>query len=395
MIMPTTAEFTDLNRAGLEARLNQKTPPAAEAFNNAIATLVAMGMTSLAKYAQERARANLVATAIAADLDALGAEADTPRKLATACELTASLPCDDGTVVPLGRIFQGPQGLQYETLAAAIAPSGASGSGASLSLVCRDSGTAGNLALGDALALQSPIAGASADATVAAVAALGTEREEDDDYRVRILDAQRSELALGAPSWHRVQAQAVAGVARAYPFSGPPEGSGLTPRPVMRTVYVESTPAINADGIAPQTLLDSVRAALLIDPDSGLALDLLGLPSDGLYVRAMTRIPIYVRVVGLTIGSGTLAAAQADIEAALAVFLRQFRPFVQGVDPDFDKLNELTTTPLSRVVQDVLDAYGGRAQNVLFSTTPGGALGTYALKDNELAKLGSVTYESA
>jgi hypothetical protein len=163
----------------------------------------------------------------------------------------------------------------------------------------------------------------------------------------------------------------------------------------MRTVYVEAAESYNADGIADSTLLALVKAALLMDPDTGESRQILGLTEDTLYVQSIARTPIYVKVVGLAVTTGTLAAAQTAVTSALTTFLKQFRPFVDGLDPSFDRLDTLTSSLLAHEVQEILDSYGGSCQNILFGTVLGTWLGTYSLKDGEEFKLGSVTFEAA
>ncbi len=393
--IPTTAELVARNLAALEARLNQTTPDADQSFNAALATTEAMAAKGHYKYAEDRVRAASALTAQDGDLDAIGNEYGCYRNVAESFEGTASLAADDGVTLNVNSVFVGPSGLQYRVKASATAPVGASGSGVVLALVCSEEGVAGNLSAGDELSIQTPVAGAGRIATITTVTVLGTEEEDDDEYRVRILDIERAEGGGGNSSDIRTWAQGVAGVKRAYPFSGPPWNSALTPYPGMRTVYVEASESINADGIAPAGLLSSVRAALLSNPDTGISREVLGMTTDTLYVQSIYRTPIYVRVVGLAVSTGSLGAAQTAIETALGVFLRRFSPFVQGLDPDFDRLDVVAATVLSREVQEILDAFGGRAQNVLFGTSVGIFIGEYALNDGEKLSLGGVTWESA
>ena len=191
---------------------------------------------------------------------------------------------------------------------------------------------------------------------------------------------------------YRTWAESIPNVKRAYPFSGPYVGSGLTAIPGMRTVYVEALPAYATDGIPDSTLLASVLAALLADPDTSESRLPLGLTSDYLYVRPIIRTPIYVQVTGLAVTSGTIAAAESAITTTLTTYFLGFSPFVQGLDPDFDRLDTVTQSLLARAVQDVLDAYGGTAQSVLFGLSVGSFLGTYTVANNETLKLGGIVW---
>jgi hypothetical protein len=132
----------------------------------------------------------------------------------------------------------------------------------------------------------------------------------------------------------------------------------------------------------------------MADPDTLVPREILGLTADYLYVRSIVRTPIYVKVVGLSVRSGTMGAAQSAVTAASDKHLRRFAPFVQGLDPDFDRLDDVTATNLGREVQDSLEPYGGSAQNVLLGTSVGTYLGHYALAQNERLKLGGIIFEA-
>jgi hypothetical protein len=218
--------------------------------------------------------------------------------------------------------------------------------------------------------------------------------EDLEDYRRRVLDAERAEGGGGNAADYRSWAQSVPGVLRAYPFSGPP--SGVTPLPGQRVVYVEAAPEISEDGIAPQSLLDLVREAIITDAD-GVSREILGLPvgPDLLYVHSITRTPVYVQIAGLSVTSGSIGEAEDAIETAVSVLLRTFAPFVQGLDADFDKRDEVVASMLAREVQNILDAYGGTVENVLFGLSPGVFVWRYSLLPYEKLKLGGITFTEA
>lgn len=395
MPAPTTQELVDRGIATIEGKLNQKSPPADYAFTPVLATQQAMAHRSMYALLDDRAKANLAISAKGDDLDRIGESYGVTRGQKTAWEGTATYPCDDGTVIGVNVLFRGPQGLQYQVKAQVEAPTGAAGAGATLTLVCLEAGIAGSLADGSELTIVSPIAGGGQTATVTATTVTATERENDDDYRIPVLDEIRSDGGGGNKADMRRWSNQVAGVKRAYPFTGPPWDSGITPLPGMRTVYVEAEASVNADGIAPSGLLASVKTSILADPDTGESREILGLTTDVLYTQSIFRTPIYVKVVGLTAASGSESAAETAVEDAIALFLRQFRPFVQGLDPDFDKMNSLDGVSLGAEVREVLRAYGGSAQNVLFGLSVGSYIGKHDLENGETLKLGGIIFEAA
>jgi hypothetical protein len=159
----------------------------------------------------------------------------------------------------------------------------------------------------------------------------------------------------------------------------------------QRTVYVQCTPSIQADGIAPGGLLTSVTAAIQKNANQ-LANQPLGLTMDSLWVLAISRTAFYVTVVGLSPGSSTSGVLQAAIQAALTTYFTGLAPFVDGLDPVFGRNDIITQISVSGVIQSVLKNYGASCQGVSFGTSAGAYLSSYQLGAGELAKLASVTY---
>lgn len=387
--IPTTQELADQNLANLEAKLNATTPAADRAFNAVLAIMEALAYTSLYKYAADRSLAAYVMTATGEDLDNWGAEFDVPRDLAISAILTLTLTGTDGTVIPAGTHFIAEaNAAEYVSQASVTIASGT----CAPVVAAAAPGTSGNLIVSDTLVLVNQIVGATGVPTVAAVTTLGTDDEPDDAYRIRVLDRQRSQGGGGNLADYRSWSQEVEGVSRCYPYSGPPTSSGLTPSPPMRTLYIECDTTIHADGIAPTTLLDDVRAAVTTDPLTGLARQPLGLTDATLYVEAITRSSIYVLITGLSVPSGQTAACQTAIAAALSTHFLGLVPFVQGLDPAFGRNDTITTLTVSRTVQAVLNAYGASALAVAFGLSAITFTSSYTLGQGERAKAGTVSY---
>jgi hypothetical protein len=393
--VPSTSDLANRNLANIESSLNQVTPPAEKAFNAVFSVTEAMTHRELYGYAADLARENLALTASEEGLTRLGEECGVYRVQPAAWEGKVVFDIPDGQTLYLGTAFIGQNGLVYKTLSSVTAPSGDSGSGVLVSIACAEAGPPGNPSVNSTLAIQTPIAGAGRSARVTETTKLGTPIEDLEVYRQRILGIERSEGGSGNSSNLRSWAQAVPGVRRAYPFSGPPEGAEHDPLPGERTVYVECVPEINADGIAPPELLRLVRAAMLADPDTGVSREILGLTGDTLYVMPIKRTGLFITIIGMKITTGSTGGAKADIEAAIGALLETFASFVQGLDPDFDRRDTVTASIIGREVQNVLDAYGGTAQNVLFGTSPGYFLGEYGLKRGEKVKLAGIVFQEA
>ncbi|MCP4557812.1 MAG: hypothetical protein GY836_20585, partial [Herbaspirillum sp.] len=126
---------------------------------------------------------------------------------------------------------------------------------ATLTLTSQTAGALGNLSVTDTLSIGSPNPGTETTATVTGVVTTGTDAETDDDLRVRLLDKIRAPGGGGNAADYRNWAQETPGVLRAYPTSGDPWDDPSADEPPERTVYIECTTAIEADGIPPTSLL--------------------------------------------------------------------------------------------------------------------------------------------
>jgi uncharacterized phage protein gp47/JayE len=378
---PTTQALKDSNLANLEGELGQNAPIADKAFLRVLAALEALIGTSLAKLAADRVRQSLALTATGEGLDDVGGEYGVIRKAAVAAELTVTLPATTGTIIPTTTPFIGDaNGVRYFPITQVVAAAGV----ATINLQADETGVSGNLQVSDTLTIGTQIAGAETTATVTVVDTVGSDRETDSDYRPRVLDAIRSEGGGGNAFDYRSWAEEVSGVARAYPFAGQPTVPGTPPD---RTVFVEATTDIDADGIAPPALLDDVRDNITTDPLTGLSRQPLGLTDATLWVESITRTTINVTVTNLLVDIAIEAAVKAEIDAALASYFLSLDPFVDGLDFIGDKNDTVTDLTVSQVVQDILSANDASATAVSVSVaTP------YVLDPGEEAKIGTVSY---
>ena len=218
------------------------------------------------------------------------------------------------------------------------------------------------------------------------------EVEDEEIYRARVLDAIRRSGGGGNSADYRAFAQEVEGVQRAYPFSAKPIDALLESSPPDRTVYIQATEAIDPDGIAPQPLLDAVRANITINPVNGQERQTLGITDETLFRESITRVPFFVEVRGLAVAVSDVAAAKQNIEDALTVYFKSLESFVEGLDPDFEKNDFITDVTISGVVDDVLKSFGGSAAGVGFGLGLGSFVSTFNLASGELAKLDTVTF---
>lgn len=379
----TTQEMADQNLARLESALGQTSPVADQAFLRVLAVLEALIGTSLSKYAVERAKQNLAMTATGDNLDLLGAEVSVIRKPSEAAVLTATLPATTGTVVPSTSGFIGAaNGIAYYMSASSTAVAGV----ATLSLTAEEIGTVGNLQVGDVLDIVSPVAGATSQATVTALTNTGADQETDSAYRARVLFAQRAVTGGSNSTDYKTWAESVAGVLRAFPYAGKPHLLGQVSYPGDRTVYVEADPSVDPDGIAPQALLDEVRATV------GAAPHALGLTDSNLWVESVTRSAATVEITGFSAPIGFETTVKDSVETALSVYFAALSPYIEGVDLVQDRNDLITDLSVAKVVQAVLEAVGASATRVRFKLTTTPYLTNYRIEPGELVKLSSVVY---
>ena len=136
-----------------------------------------------------------------------------------------------------------------------------------------------------------------------------------------------------------------------------------------------------------------VRQSITADPETGIARQPLGLTDDTLFVESITRLSFFITVVNLTVDPSLDAQVKSDIEAALTQHFRSLRPFVEGLDPEFDRNDVITDLTISEVVQNVLFTFNASSDGVAFSFSfvlPN--ISRYVLQPGETTKLGDTQY---
>lgn len=386
--IPTLQELYQAHLARLEGQIGQDAPLQEKAFLKVLAKSESALDLGLYKFAADASLQNFALTATGAGLDRIGNDHTTPRHQAQSAILEAELPGVNGTVIPAQTEFTSDSsGLRYKSQESATVAGGV----ADLLLRCVDPGTDGNLDNGEELSISSQIAGAETVATVTDTDTLGVDEESDADYRPRVLFAQRAVTGGGNATDHKIWAEAVTGVRRAFPYSGRPADEGDS-YPGDRTVYVECNTSIDADGIPPVALLDDVRDAINTDPDTGESRMLLGLTDDTLFVEPIVRTSIFVEVRDLDVEVEVEANCKSDISTALGLHLRSLVPYVDGVDVVTERNDSITSLTISEIVQDVVRAYGGVCEGVGFGLVIGVFISLYTFDPGELVKLGGVSY---
>lgn len=347
--------------------------------------------TELYKLNVESTKQNLALTATGTDLDRIGQEYGVIRKPAEATILTITIPGTNGTVIPTTIDYVGvPNTIRYDP----DAPVTVVGGIATSNVTAQTLGVIGNLNETDTLTIGTQVAGIGTIATVTVVENTGAETETDDVYRDRILSDIRTTTGGGNGADNKAWAEEVAGVKKAYPYSGEPNATlpGLdagASDPGDRAVFVEADASIDADGVAPGSLLTEVRTSLTTDPVTGFERQPLGLTDDTLFVETITRTELFVKITGFDAGTGVEATIKANIETALKAYFRAVKMFVMSVDLPSERNDTVTEGTIWAVIQSVLSAGDAFATGVEFDDeiavpTP---IASLTLEPGELFKL--------
>ena len=387
-IPSTKSEATDI-LARFEAKINQSAPLTDKAFLRVMSGVLATLTTGLYKFAANRVKQNLVLTADFDDLLILGDEYGVPYKDAVASNLRFNFNATpaSGATITQGSVITGDSnGVRYT----ADASASESGGVVVVNVTAETAGVIGNLNIGDTGVLEQSVSGIDRLGAVTAVNTTGTDAEEVEIYRQRVLFEIRTVGGGGNAVDYKRWSEEVDGVRRAFPYAGNPEDEESSVPP-ERTVYIEAQVALDPDGIPTSALLDDVRDSITTNPDTGWARQPLGMVDSTLYVEPITRTAFDVNIPGLVVDPLKESDAKAEMDSDLDVYFRSILPYVDGVDVEEERNDTITKVSVSSAVQGVLTKYGATAQGV---TVTVGALEIieYLLSRGEMAKLGTITY---
>jgi hypothetical protein len=390
--VPTTKEQAATNLANFEASVNQTAPLAEKSFLRTLSAQEAMMQTGMYKLGTDAAKQNLALTATEEDLKNLGLEYGVEYKNATATVLAIQAPASPATTVTTDNAFVGDSnGVRYT-----VDANGSEAGGViDLSVTAEVGGTVGNLSAPsgftqETLTIQTPVAGVNNLWTVESVTTEGTDDEDIEVYRSRVLSEIRTVGGGGNAADYKRWAELPESVLRAYPYAGNPI-SVESSVPGERTVYIETPTSLEPDGIPTQAILDDVRDSITTNEDTGLANQPLGLVDSTLYVEAIIRTPFTVLIPNLVIDASKQSAMEAEMLVDLDVHFRSLLMFVDGIDPQIERNDTITASTVNVPVQGVLTKYGATSTQISV-IGPAGTIIEYLLAQGEMAKLGGVSY---
>lgn len=386
--IPTTKELTEQNIANYEAAVGQTVPLNKQALMRQLAAAQATSHTGLYKFGWDRQKENLAISASIDGLTDIGSDHGVIQKPAQSAVFNIRGQAAPSTVIPATNAFIGDaNGERYTPDAEGVEAGGY----IDMTVTADDTGTEGNLNVGENMTLENQVAGAGRSFDIIEIVQLGTNKEETETYRQRVLFEIRTQGGGGNAADYKRWGELVAGVKRCYPYSGRPIGAGIA-KPVERSVFVEVETFLQSDGIPTQTILDAVRESITRDAEDGKTNQPLGLTDGTLYVPAIFRTAFFVEIRGIDVEASKEFAAKQDIETEVDRYFRSLYPFVDSVDPPSAQNNIITSLTVSTTVQSVLSSYGGSAAFIGVGIAPSTFFSTYTLNQGQTAKNGGITY---
>lgn len=216
----TFADLVDEFVTNYETELNITVPSQRRAFLRVLAVQQATVLKGLLKRVTAAKKAVFATTAGADGLAAIATEFGVPRTAATKYKATCEVTASGGTSVTAGAQLTSEASGAYYTIDTNASESGGS---IEFDVTAEDSGEDANLEISsDALTFVSPISGVASTADITDVNVYGEDEEDLEEWRARVLEAERAAYGGGNTADYRYWAEQVSGVERAYPYSGKP-----------------------------------------------------------------------------------------------------------------------------------------------------------------------------
>lgn len=257
-----------------------------------------------------------------------------------------------------------------------------------VSVVCTEIGTAGNLEQNDTLNFVNPYGFIKTEAMVSDVTRVGLDNELESSYRNRVINRFRLQPQGGALADYRIWASEVPGVLNVYPYNDKEQPGGVL-------LYVSGIPEVYTDRVPDSGLLKKVGEACTYDPETGKATRrpltaVLDPKNDGTYtnIKAVTVTAIDV-VIADVLGIAPADFAQV-VKPALKNYFLDRDLYIRGLSDDNNRTNVISRNHIITVINQIavsVKAVFGTAE----MKKGAGVVEMYTLDNGELAKLGTLT----
>jgi len=212
---PTLQALVDRIAGDFETRINGSNSFLRRSVLKVMAVVYAGAVHLVYGFLGYQADQLFVAKADTEGLESIGNEYGITRKAATKATGSAQATGTNGTVIPADTELQSTDGEVYLVDTAVTIAGGV----ATVAFTAEIANAAGNDDAGISLSFVSPIIGIDSTVTVDSDGITGgTDEEEDDDYRLRILARKRQPPHGGAEFDYEIWAKEVSGVTRAWAF---------------------------------------------------------------------------------------------------------------------------------------------------------------------------------
>lgn len=395
LVTPSTKEISDNIVAQLESKFNQTIPLLPKSFLRVLSKVLAAVFILLYKYIGFMFLQIFVTTASAKETEInrniliplvewgrlIGVSDRTP---ATNAELIVDVIVhNQGGQLPAGtQLINTDNGVTYltigivlldtETVQATIrAASDQAGGGGS--------GSIGNLEINDVVSFANPLADVNQNAIVTSHISTGTDEEDVEIYRQRILDKFQRRPQGGAYSDYRIWGEEVAGIISIYPYTGDCPGHV--------DIYAEATTESsgNPDGIPTSVQLLAVSNSIELD-EEGLA---TRRPVNAyVNVYPITRTGFEITIFGILVDN--LSQVQDNIKIAIEEYLYSREPFILGLSI-LPRVDRITTSGIAGIVEDIISAAGGIFTSIILKQSDV-IMNIYSLGIGEKAKAETISF---
>lgn len=259
-----------------------------------------------------------------------------------------------------------------------------------VSVVCTEIGTAGNLEQNDTLNFVNPYGFIETEAVVLDVTRVGLDNELESSYRNRVINRFRLQPQGGALADYRIWASEVPGVLNVYPYNDKEQPGGVL-------LYVSGIPDVYVDRIPDSGLLKKVGEACTYDPETGKATRkpltaMLDPKNDGSYSNVK---PIAVAVFDIVI-TGVSGIVPADfaqvVKPALQNYFLDRDLYIRGLSDDNNRTNVISKNHVITVINQIAVSVKAIFETVEIRKD-GKVAPLYTLDNGELARLGALAID--
>lgn len=358
--IPTITTIRNQIITDIETQIGATIPTAPKAFFRVLATALAGVLWLVYRFGAWVYDQIFASSADDEALERIGAQYGIVRSAATAATITATATGTNGTIIPISTLWQF-DGIVYQQAAAVTISTGT----AAITATALVTGADTSREAGDEIQIVSPLAGVDDVATVTATTVSGTDVEDIETLRARIVARQQIRPQGGAIPDYVAWALEVPGIVKAFAFLDVPG-------------YVDVYPLVATTGAA--RIPD---AGKLAEVQAHLTDENIIPMTAGVTAKMMTEKVLNITVSALTPNDTAIKTA---IEDAFEAYL--YRAYPQQYT---DEINPTDVVSLAGLYSEAIGA-GARSIVMTMSLSGGGSITSYELDIDEIIKLGTVSW---